>query len=465
MDLAIRDATNMQIPTSIFRAYDIRGIVDETLTPTIIYTIGQAIAAELKDRKRQNIIVARDGRLSGPILMAALIDGLRASGCNVVDIGAVPTPVLYFATHFLPIDSGIMLTGSHNPANYNGLKIVLAGETLADNAIYALYQRILAENFVYGQGKLAQEDIIPHYLKAITKDIKLKHPLKVVVDSGHGITGSIAPLLYRQLGCEVIELFCHIDGNFPAHHPDPSQPENLQDLITAVTNNNADIGLAFDGDGDRLGVITNKGDIIWPDRQLMLFAGDVLQKHKAATIIFDVKCTRHLAKFITMHGGIPIMWKTGHSFIKNKMRESSALLAGEMSGHIFFKDRWLGFDDGLYAGARLLEIVSQHEKLSAIFNDIPNSYNTPELKIAIADDEKFQFLAKLKTNMDLKDGIAHTIDGIRIEFTDGFGLVRCSNTTPHIVLRFEADNMSRLEEIKQLFQRQLLKCDESMLLD
>ena len=347
-----------QVSADIFRAYDIRGIVAKTLTADVVYTIARAIGSQAVALGERQIAIARDGRLSGPELSKALATGLLDAGLTVIDLGAVPTPLLYFAAHTLATQSGVMLTGSHNPPDYNGLKIVLKGETLAAEAIQALYSRIIDQDFVTGKGQWVKEDILPSYIKTITSDIKLSRPLKIVIDCGNGIPGDVAPELYRTLGCEVIELFCEVDGNFPNHHPDPTQLENIQDLIQAVKHHQADLGLAFDGDGDRLGIVTDAGELIWPDRQMMVFAKDIIARNPNATIIFDVKCSNHLRTLIKQLGGQPLMWKTGHSFIKGKMRETEALLAGEMSGHIFFKERWYGFDDGLYAGARPLQFVT-----------------------------------------------------------------------------------------------------------
>jgi phosphomannomutase/phosphoglucomutase len=446
------------IPRSIFRAYDIRGEVDVTFTAEYVYQIGLAIGSEARARGDDKVIMARDGRLSGPELSLALGQGLLSSGCDVIDIGAVPTPVLYYATHVLETRSGVMLTGSHNPANYNGVKIVLAGQTLSEDAIQALYQRIIDENFSKGHSKPSFQEITANYIAKIRDTVKLNKSLKIVVDCGNGIAGEIAPLLLRELGCEVLELFCDVDGTFPHHHPDPSQPDNLQDLIQAVALHKADLGVAFDGDGDRLGVVTNHGEIILPDRLMMLFAMDVLKQHSGAPIIFDVKCTRHLADVIAAHGGKPLLWKTGHSFIKAKMKEVNAPLAGEMSGHLFFKDRWFGFDDGLYAAARLLEIVSNHDaSVSEIFMKFPDSVNTPELKLPMADEEKFSFMQRFAEQAQFANAKITTIDGVRADFPQGFGLMRASNTTPYLILRFEADDLQGLHHIQQLFRQQLLQ--------
>jgi phosphomannomutase/phosphoglucomutase len=455
----------MKISPSIFRAYDIRGVVQETLTPDAVYAIGQAIGSEALARGQQQVVIARDGRLSGSKLSAALRDGLLASGRDVIDIGAVPTPVLYFAAHTLGTHSGVMLTGSHNPPEYNGLKIVLNGETLAEEAIQSLYQRIVDNDFTQGQGHYETRDIVPDYISRITSDLRLARSLKIVIDSGNGIAGAVAPKLFRALGCEVVELFCEVDGRFPNHHPDPGQPENLQDLTHSVLAHQADIGLAFDGDGDRLGVVTDNGEIIWPDRQMMLYAEDVLKRNPAATILYDVKCTRHLASVIDTLGGKPLMWKTGHSLIKAKMRETGALLAGEMSGHIFFKERWFGFDDGLYTAVRLLEILAADKRsASEIFKTLPNSVNTPELKLPMDDARKSDFMTELQQQAQFPQAVLNTIDGLRVDFSDGWGLIRQSNTTPCLVLRFEADTTEGLQRIQALFRTQLLALDAQLAL-
>lgn len=451
------------LPATIFRAYDIRGVVNDMLTADVVYTVAKSIAAEALDRGQRSIITARDGRNTSPLFSQAVTAGLLESGIAVIDIGAVPTPLLYFATHFLLSSSGIMVTGSHNPANYNGLKIVLAGKTLADEDIKKLYQRANTGAFVEGKGSYLNINIKDAYIARIINDVRLTKPLKVVIDAGNGITGKIAPELFRQLGCTVIELYCDVDGDFPNHHPDPSQAENLQDIIQKVREENADIGLAFDGDGDRLGVVTNQGEIIWPDRQLMCLADDLLKHHQGATILFDVKCSKYLQKVIQAKKGTPLMWKTGHSYIKNKMKEVGGLLGGEMSGHIFFKDRWYGFDDALYSGARLLEIISKQEKDAAtFFAMLPNSVNTPELQIPVCDQEKFDFMKKFSEIAIFPDATINTIDGLRVDFPFGFGLVRPSNTTPNLVLRFEADTQENLKLIQSLFKKQLLAVNSKL---
>ncbi len=445
------------IDPSIFRAYDIRGIVGKSLTPAVVFEIGRAIGSEAAARGQQGMIMARDGRLSGPELSEALGKGLRAAGMNVTDIGRVPTPLLYFATHYLDSTSGVMLTGSHNPPEYNGLKIVLAGETLSGDTIQALLARIQNRDYSSGSGTLQTVDVTRDYLERIISDVRVARPMRVVVDCGNGVAGVLAPQLLRALGCDVSELYCEIDGNFPNHHPDPSHPENLRDLIKAVEEQQADIGLAFDGDGDRLGVISSGGKIIWPDRVLMLLAIDVLSRNPGGDIIYDVKCSRHLDRIIRGHGGKPLMWKTGHSLVKAKMRETGALLAGEMSGHTFFKERWFGFDDGLYTAARLLEVLSNDPRTThKIFAALPDSVNTPELNVRMAEGEHHRFMVRLLEQAHFDKARISTIDGLRADFEDGWGLVRASNTTPCLVLRFEADDEKALQRIQGLFRSLLL---------
>lgn len=447
-----------KIPHEIFKAYDIRGIVGKTITVDHVEAIGQAIGSEARARNLTSIAIGRDGRLSGAELSQALARGIQKSGVHVVDVGMVATPMLYFAAHELCQYSGVMVTGSHNPPEYNGFKIVLGGETLAADTIQALRLRIENNDFTHGAGNYSGHDIVTAYLERITRDIHLTRPIKIIVDCGNGVAGAFAPTLYRRLGCEVIELFCEVDGSFPNHHPDPSVPDNLHDVIQALKTSDAEIGLAFDGDGDRLGIVTKDGSIINPDRQLMLFAADVLSRNPGGKIIFDVKCTRNLAPWISQHGGTPIMWKTGHSFIKAKLQESKALLAGEMSGHLFFKERWYGFDDGLYAGARLLELLSHQADISAALNNLPDSINTPELQIRVAEGENHALIAQLQKNaaFDHPQQVI-TIDGLRVEYSDGFGLARASNTTPVVVLRFEADNESALKRIQEDFRHNILQ--------
>ena len=444
-------------PASIFKAYDIRGIVGETLTASGVEQIGRAISSEARARGRDTVVIGRDGRHSGPELSAALAHGLQASGVNVIDVGMVATPMLYFAAHELGTLSGVMVTGSHNPPQYNGLKMMLAGDTLSGEAIQALRTRITNNDLTTGSGSYRTHDIRAAYLERIISTLKLERPMRIAVDCGNGVAGATAPALYRKLGCNVEELFCEVDGSFPNHHPDPSQPHNLEDLIAALEKGDAELGLAFDGDGDRLGVVTKSGKIIYPDRQLMLFAADVLSRVPGGEIIFDVKCTRHLFNWITKHGGKPVLWKTGHSFIKKKLKESGAPLAGEMSGHIFFKERWYGFDDGLYAGARLLEILSRSTDPCAVLEALPDSISTPELQWELSEGENYTLMDALQKSARF-DGAREiiTIDGLRVEYPDGFGLARPSNTTPIIVLRFEADNTDALKRIQADFRKALL---------
>jgi phosphomannomutase / phosphoglucomutase len=447
-----------QVPPEIFKAYDIRGIVDTALTSDVVEMIGHAIGSEARARGLNAIAIGRDGRLSSPSLAQALANGLQKSGLQVIDVGRVPTPILYFAAHELCDYTGVMITGSHNPPDYNGLKIVLGGETLAAEAIQALRHRIENDDLMYGEGNYQIQTIIPTYIQRIVSDVKLTRSMKIVVDCGNGVTGVCAPELYRSMGCEVIELFCEVDGTFPNHHPDPSVPKNLQDVIHALATTDAELGFAFDGDGDRLGLVTKDGSIIYPDRQLMLFAADVLTRNPGGQIIFDVKCTRNLATWIEQHGGKPIMWKTGHSFIKGKLKETGALLAGEMSGHIFFKERWYGFDDALYTAARLLELLSKQNDISATLHALPDTLSTPELQINLKEGENHTLIAQLQKNarFDNPERVI-TIDGLRVEYTHGFGLIRASNTTPVAVLRFEADDMEALQHIQQDFRKVILQ--------
>jgi phosphomannomutase/phosphoglucomutase len=442
------------LPREIFKAYDIRGIVGKTLTPEIVEAIGQAIGSEAVARKQTAICIGRDGRLSGPELSQALARGIQKAGINVIDLGMVATPMTYFAAYELKTNSAVMVTGSHNPPDYNGLKMVLGGETLSGDTIQQLRQRLESGNLTTGNGSYRTHDIAPAYLDRIVGDIKLARPMKLIVDCGNGVPGAFAPELYRRLGCTVEEMYCEVDGTFPNHHPDPSVPHNLEDLIARLKTSDAELGFAFDGDGDRLGVVTRDGTIIFPDRQLMLFADDVLSRNPGAEIIFDVKSTRNLFDWISKRGGKPTLWKTGHSFIKAKMRESGALLAGEMSGHIFFKERWYGFDDGLYAGARMLEYLSKQADPNLTLKSLPDTVNTPELQIRMAEGEHYALMEKLQKTAKFPDANeVITLDGLRVEYADGFGLARPSNTTPVIVLRFEADNEAALNRIQGDFRR------------
>lgn len=443
------------LPEDIFRAYDIRGIVGHTLTPAVVYHIGRAIGSEAAAAGQSHVIVGMDGRLSGPDMSGALIRGLRESSRNVLDIGMVPTPVLYYATHILESQTGVMVTGSHNPADYNGFKIVIDGKTLAGADIQALLNRIKTRDYEEGLGGSQKLSVSSDYLDRIIDDVKLAKPMKVVVDCGNGVAGVLAPKLMRGLGAEVSELFCEIDGNFPNHHPDPGKPENLQDLIAKVQESGADLGLAFDGDGDRVGVVTPQGKIIYPDRLLMLFALDVIKRNPGADIIYDVKCSRLLQPMLEAAGGKPLMWKTGHSLIKAKMKETGAQLAGEMSGHIFFKERWYGFDDGLYGAARLLEILAADGRdADTIFDELPEDISTPEINIRVSETAKFEIIEQLQ-QIDYPGGKVSTIDGVRVDYPDGWGLVRASNTTPMLVLRFEAASQTALDRIRDQFQANL----------
>ncbi|MBN9695061.1 MAG: phosphomannomutase/phosphoglucomutase [Zoogloea sp.] len=440
----------------IFKAYDIRGIVDKTLTAEAVRAIGHALGSEAVARGQKAIAVGRDGRLSGPELAGALADGIRAAGVDVIDVGCVPTPLTYFAAYELGTNSCVSVTGSHNPPDYNGLKMVLGGQTLFGELIQGLRQRIIDGNLVTAAepGKLTQADVVPAYIDKIVGDVKLSRPMKVVMDCGNGVAGAVAPELFKRLGCELVELFCEVDGNFPNHHPDPSKPENLADVIRALKETDAEIGLAFDGDGDRLGVVTKDGEIIFPDRQLMLFAEDVLTRVPGGEIIYDVKCTRNLAGWIKDRGGKPTMWNTGHALVKAKLKETGAPLAGEMSGHVFFKERWYGFDDGLYTGARLLEIVSRQADANPVLKGLPNATSTPELNIKMNEGEPFALVDKLKAEATFEGAESLlTIDGVRVEYADGFGLARPSNTTPVVVLRFEADNEAAIARIQADFRR------------
>ena len=442
------------IASDMFKAYDIRGIVGKSLTNEAAYLIGKAIAARGAKLGVSCIAVGRDGRLSGPELGENLMRGITESGLDVLNVGMVATPMLYFAAIKECGGSGVMITGSHNPPDYNGFKMMLAGDTLAGEAVQELLSAIQNDQFVSGNGKVREQDFAAAYQAAIVNHIKLARPMNIVIDAGNGVPGAYAGDLFRALGCTVTELFCEVDGNFPNHHPDPAKPENLQDLIRALQNSDAEIGLAFDGDGDRLGVVTKDGQIIYPDRQLMLYAQDVLSRNPGAKVIFDVKSTRLLAPWIKEHGGEPIMEKTGHSFIKSSMKKNGALLAGEMSGHTFFKERWFGFDDGLYTGCRLLKILSRSDNPSAVLNALPESSSTPELNIHLPEGSNgHQVIAELAKEAKFEGAQeVITIDGLRVEFADGFGLMRASNTTPVLVLRFEGDNQAALDRIQQQFK-------------
>jgi phosphomannomutase/phosphoglucomutase len=456
-------AMGLDLEPEIFRAYDIRGITTRNLTDDVVYWIGRAFAAESLERNQRRVAVGRDGRHSSAPLRDALTRGLTEGGLDVLDIGEVPTPVLYFATHALDTRTGIMITGSHNPPEYNGLKMVIAGETLAEERIQGLRARLEENRLSEGDGDVEQVDVAGQYLDRIVGDVVVAQPLKVVVDCGNGVAGTLAPELIAQLGCEVVPLYCDVDGDFPNHHPDPAEPANLEDLITVVKAEQADVGLAFDGDGDRLGVVTSSGEIIWPDKLLMLYAQDIVGRNPGADIIYDVKCSRHLNSLISDLGGRPIMWKTGHSHVKAKLKETGALLAGEFSGHICFGERWYGFDDALYAAARLLEILGGTDaSADELFSQFPITYSTPELKIPTSEQAKFEIIQRLAIDGDFGDGTITTIDGLRVDYADGWGLVRPSNTSPVLSLRFEADGQEALDRIQNLFQAQLDTIDPGL---
>jgi phosphomannomutase/phosphoglucomutase len=446
---------------SIFKAYDIRGVVGRNLDPQVVGAIGLALGARIRAAGGTEAVIGRDGRLSGPALSAALAEGLRDAGVHVIDVGMVTTPVVYYGTFELGAGSGVAVTGSHNPPDYNGLKMVVAGDAIHGAAITSLGQEIAAGRHApvpaAQRGTLRQASLLERYVARIAGDVKLARPMKIAIDCGNGVAGAVAPALFRALGCEVVELFCEVDGTFPNHHPDPAHPENLQDLIRCLRETDCEIGLAFDGDGDRLGVVTRRGDIIFPDRQLMLLAQEVLERKPGATIIYDVKCTRNLATFIRAHGGEPMMWRTGHSLVKARLKETGAPLAGEMSGHIFYKDRWYGFDDGLYAGARMLEILSRHADPGAVLQALPDSPTTPELQLRCAEGEHFTLVDALKRHARFEGATGVIdIDGIRVEYPDGFGLARPSNTTPVVVMRFEADDAAALARIQSQFRAAIL---------
>jgi phosphomannomutase/phosphoglucomutase len=457
-----------RIPAEIVRAYDIRGIIDESLYSRHVSYLGYALgkALQVSGHACQTVVVGQDGRLSSPQLFDALSKGLLSAGIAVVDIGLVTSPMLYFATHHLKIPHGVMITGSHNPTNYNGLKIVFGGiswygealQSLAEAANQVLANQSTLPNPDNNQNMLKYYSIDADYLAAVTQSVHLDKPLKVVIDCGNGTAGCIAPTLFEKLGCQVISLFSEIDGRFPNHHPDPGQPKNLTTLQETVLREKADLGLAFDGDADRVGVIDSRGHIIWPDRLLMLLAEDLLKRYPNTPVIFDVKCSQQVSAFIESKQGIPLMWKTGHSLIKAKMKETGALLAGELSGHLFFKERWYGFDDGIYAGARILEIISKHlangsyTNSAAVFEPLPNSISTPEIALAVPESEKFNIIEDLLKKIDPLSGKISTIDGIRIDFSDGFGLIRASNTSANLILRFEGQTQAALERIQTLFR-------------
>ena len=439
----------MQLTASIFKAYDIRGVVPDTIDASVAEALGRAFGTTALREGQTAVVVGRDGRLSGPSLSAALMRGLAAAGVEVIDIGLATTPMLYFAANTLAA-SGIQVTGSHNPKDYNGFKMVLAGRAIYGDEIQALRRMMETETWeLRAGGQIRRVDVLAAYQARIVGDIKLARPMKIVVDCGNGIAGASAPGILRAIGCEVTELFSEVDGNFPNHHPDPSKPENLRDVMAALKSGDAELGLAFDGDGDRLGIVTKEGNTIYPDRQMMLFARDVLQRAPGGTIVFDVKCSQRLAPAIAAAGGVPMMFKTGHSLIKAKMKEVDSPLGGEMSGHIFFKERWYGFDDGTYAGSRLLEILSQSPDANAVLNALPSSFSTPELNVKCAEGQARTLVTQLVSRVDFAaPATLNTIDGLRVDWPDGFGLIRASNTTPVLVLRFEGHTPEALTRIQ-----------------
>ncbi|MCB1691304.1 MAG: phosphomannomutase/phosphoglucomutase [Pseudomonadales bacterium] len=457
------ETDDLEAAREIFRAYDIRGVVGELLTPALAEKIGLAIGSEAQDQGEHTVIVGADGRLSSKELCLALVRGITGSGCDVIDLGMVPTPVLYFATQNSETRSGVMVTASHNPPEYNGFKIVIDGRTLVEEDIQGLYQRIADERFHSGEGRLREFDILSDYVDAIADDVVVAQPPKIVVDCGNGVAGLIAQEVFSNLGCDVVPLYCEVDGNFPNHLPDPLVPGNLDDLIALVKSEGADMGLALDGDGDRMVAVTSSGDVVWPDRLLMLFAKDVVSRNPGSDVVYDVKCTRHLNSVISSLGGRPIMCRSGHSYLKEKMKETDAVLGGEMSGHICFNERWFGFDDGLYAGARLIEIVgSQTEGLAELLSEFPESITTPEIIVPVSEKDKFRIIEELTADPDFAEGAVTTIDGLRIDYSDGWGLVRASNTSPALTLRFEADSEETLANIQHLFREKLQSIDSSI---
>lgn len=449
---------NRELPTHVFKAYDIRGIVPDALNPEFATLLGRALGKRARQAQISAIVVGYDGRHSSPDLAQALVAGIQEEGVDTIELGQVPTPLVYYAAHTMKTGTGVAITGSHNPPEYNGFKMMMAGVTLYGQAITSLRDEMSRPVAVADRaGESRPTDIIDAYIEEITRDVKLARPLRIAIDCGNGVASEIAPRLFRALGCDVVELFCEVDGSFPNHHPDPADPHNLQDLIAAVEREGCELGLAFDGDGDRLGIVTRSGEIIWPDRQMIAFARDVLSRNPGSEILFDVKCSRQLAVAIEQAGGKPVMWRTGHSLIKAKLKESGAPLAGEMSGHIFFKERWFGFDDGLYTGARLLEILSRAENASAELEALPNAFSTPELKIEMNEGEPFKVIAALQADQSFGPASVSIIDGVRADYEDGFGLARASNTTPVIVLRFEGDTPMALDRIKGVFREKLTR--------
>ena len=457
----------MNLPKNIFKAYDIRGIYNQELTNESVKSIAMALCDIYKENNDQ-IVIGRDGRLSSKTLSSTLIQSFLDNGKRVIDIGQVPTPILYFAVNYFGLNSGIIITGSHNPKNYNGLKIIMDGHALAGEEIQEIYNRIKLNNFIKNNTKkninLENIKIDSFYVEELLKDIKINKKLKVALDAGNGAAGPVALEAYKKAGLDIIDLYCDVDGNFPNHHPNPSNPKNLEDLISCVKENKCDIGIAFDGDGDRCLVIDNLGEVLWPDKQMMIYAKDILSINKSEKIVYDVKSSKDLANIIKEYGGIPVMCRTGHSYIKMKMKEINAILGGEMSGHIFFKDRWFGFDDGIYAGIRMLEIISNSNKTSSeIFNELPKSYSTPELNITVNKDGfQHEFMKKFASEANFKDAKISKIDGVRADFANGWGILRASNTTPCLVMRFEAKSEEMLKNIKDAFINEIFKIDPAL---
>ncbi len=452
----------MSVPAGIFRAYDIRGIVDQDLDVKIVESIGRAFGTLVRREGGNKVLVGRDGRLSSPAMAAAFAAGANAAGCDVWDAGAVPTPMVYFGIRHLEADGGVVITASHNPAEYNGVKSVLGKRTLFGDDIQGIRKMILEEDFESGEGTITQVDLVEPYVAMVKERVSLKRPVKVIIDAGNGIAGMIAPRLYRELGCEVEEMYCDVDGTFPNHHPDPTVPEAVEELAARVLAGGFDLGLGFDGDGDRVGVIDESGEIVWGDRLTVLLARDVLSRNPGATVIFDVKCSKVLADDIEAHGGRPLMWKTGHSFIKQKIREEEALLAGEMSGHLFFGENFYGHDDAVYAGAKLMEIYARQEgPFSSQLADLPEVFSTPEIRHRSTEEHKFVICERLRDELAAEHSVI-AIDGVRVEFDDGWGLARASNTGPHIILRFEAQTESRLAEIRQLVEGKLARIENEL---
>jgi phosphomannomutase / phosphoglucomutase len=452
------------IDRSIFRAYDIRGKAFDQLTADLVYALGLVIGTQAQRKDQHAVIVARDGRLSGPVLIEALKEGLLSTGMNILDIGVVPSPLMYYATHNLTTQTGVILTASHNPKDDNGLKIVMDGKLLTEVEVAGLYQQMIDQDFIQDkEGRLTPVDVIASYVDRIVGSIQVRPDIKVVIDCGNGVTGLVAPLLMSHLGCEVIPLYVEVDGNFPNHHPDPICPKNLLSLQRVVQEQKADIGFAFDGDGDRMVAVTASGRIVWPEQQLMIFAADILPQYPGSSMVFDVKCSDHLADIIKANKGVPVMWRTGHSAIKAKMQAVKAPISGEFSGHLFFADQWYGFDDGMYSACRLLQVLSQKGKtLDQMLDDLPVSINTPELTINVPDEDKFELINKIKAVIDFPEANINDLDGLRVSFNEGWFLVRASNTTAKLTCRFEAKDQASLESLQRRCKGLILSVDASL---